>query len=101
MLHDSDDRQARKVSHVSRTNHEVVSARMAVYAGLSNLQGATVALQCQLTPNLVGVRLEDRMHQLGLRIARSNEKDPSRTPIVGAPARGRHQAAISPALRVM
>ena len=38
MLHDGDDRQAREISHVSRTNHVVVSGPMVVYAGLCNLQ---------------------------------------------------------------
>ena len=48
MLHDGDDRQAREVSHVPRTNHVVVSGPMVVYAGLCNLQeGATVLQQCQ------------------------------------------------------
>lgn len=67
MLHDGDDQEARGVSQVSRTNHRVVSAPMAVYAGFRNLQGATVPLQCRLTPNLFGARLEDQLHQLGFR----------------------------------
>ena len=69
MLHDDDDQEAKKESHVSRTNHGVVSAFMAVYAAFQCLQEQ----RCLYSTNSSVMsleRLEDQLHQLGFRANR-------------------------------
>ena len=74
---------------------------MAVYAGFRNLQEQWYhyGVQCQLTPNLFGARLEDQLHQLhqlgfrvnGALLSRMNGSPPA-LPSLEHPL----EAAISP-----